>query len=80
MYKFFLKRLFDFIIVFSVLIVICPVLLVITLWLHFANKGAGVFFTQERPGKNGKIFKVIKFKTMTDERDAMVICYQMNNG
>ena len=70
MYKFFLKRLFDFIIVFSVLIVICPVLLVITLWLHFANKGAGVFFTQERPGKNGKIFKVIKFKTMTDERDA----------
>ena len=70
MYKFFLKRLFDFIFVFCVLIVICPILLVIMLWLHFANKGAGVFFTQERPGKNGKIFKVIKFKTMTDERDA----------
>ena len=70
MYKFFLKRLFDFIFVFCVLIVICPILLVITLWLHFANKGAGIFFTQERPGKNGKIFKVIKFKTMTDECDA----------
>ena len=70
MYKFFLKRLFDFIFVFCVLIVICPILLVITLWLHFANKGAGIFFTQERPGKNGKIFKVIKYKTMTDERDA----------
>ena len=44
--------------------------MVITIWLYFANKGAGVFFTQERPGKNGKIFKVIKFKTMSDERDA----------
>lgn len=70
MYNFFLKRMFDFIFAFCVLIVICPILLVITLWLHFANKGAGVFFMQERPGKNGKIFKVIKFKTMTDERDA----------
>lgn len=45
-------------------------LFLITLWLHFANKGAGAFFTQERPGKNGRIFKVIKFKTMTDERNA----------
>ena len=45
------------------------ILLLITLWLHFANKGAGAFFTQERPGRNGKIFRVIKFKTMTDERD-----------
>lgn len=70
MYKFFLKRLFDFIIVFCVLLIIWPFLLLITLWLHFANKGAGAFFTQERPGKGGKIFKVIKFKTMTDERDA----------
>lgn len=60
----------DFIIVFCVLVVIWPILLIITLWLHFANKGAGAFFTQERPGKGGKIFKVIKFKTMTDERDA----------
>ena len=46
-----------------------PILLVIIIWLHFANKGAGVFFTQERPGKNGKIFNVLKFKSMTDERD-----------
>lgn len=52
------------------LIVISPILLVVTIWLHFANKGAGAFFFQERPGKDAKIFKVIKFKTMTDERDA----------
>ena len=70
MYKYFFKRLIDFCIVFTVLLIIWPVLLVITIWLHFANKGAGAFFFQERPGKNGKIFKVIKFKTMTDERDA----------
>lgn len=70
MYKHFFKRLIDFIIVFSVLVVIWPALLLIALWLHFANKGAGAFFMQERPGKYGKIFKVIKFKTMTDERDA----------
>ena len=60
----------DFVIVFCVLAVIWPILLLVTLWLHFANKGAGAFFTQERPGRNGKIFKEIKFKTMTDERDA----------
>lgn len=59
----------DFILVFCVLAMIWPILLLITVWLHFANKGAGAFFLQERPGKNGKIFKVIKFKTMTDERD-----------
>lgn len=70
MYKYFFKRLIDFIIVFCVLVVIGPILLIITLWLHFANKGAGAFFAQERPGKGGKVFKVIKFKTMTDERDA----------
>lgn len=70
MYSFFLKRFIDFIIVFCVLSVIWPILLVITIWLHFSNKGAGAFFLQERPGKNGKIFKIIKFKTMTDERDA----------
>ena len=69
MYKHFFKRLIDFCIVFCALAVIWPILLVITIWLYFANKGAGVFFTQERPGKNGKIFKVIKFKSMTDERD-----------
>lgn len=56
--------------VFVVLLFIWPILLFVAIWLHFANKGAGVFFTQERPGKNAKIFKVIKFKTMTDERDA----------
>ena len=70
MYKHFFKRLIDFCIVFTALLIIWPVLLVITIWLHFANKGAGAFFFQERPGKDGKIFKVIKFKTMTDERDA----------
>lgn len=70
MYKCFFKQIIDFIIVFCVLFVIWPLLLFITIWLHFVNKGAGAFFTQERPGKNGKIFKVIKFKTMTDERDA----------
>ena len=69
MYKHFFKRVIDFIIVFIALLIIWPFLLIITIWLHFANKGAGAFFTQERPGKNSKIFKVIKFKTMTDERD-----------
>ena len=67
MYSCFLKRLIDFVIVFFVLAVIWPILLFMAIWLHFANKGAGTFFTQERPGKNSKIFKVIKFKTMTDE-------------
>lgn len=70
MYKHFFKRLIDFILVLSVLLVIWPILLIITVWLHFANKGAGAFFFQERPGKNEKIFKIVKFKTMTDERDA----------
>lgn len=69
MYKNFFKRLIDFCIVFAALLIIWPILLVITIWLHFANKGAGALFFQERPGKDGKIFKVIKFKTMTDERD-----------
>ena len=70
MYKNFLKRFLDFWISLIVLIIISPILLVITIWLHFANKGAGAFFFQERPGKDAKIFKVIKLKTMTDERDA----------
>lgn len=70
MYKHFFKRFLDFWISLIVLIIISPILLAVTIWLHFANKGAGAFFTQERPGKNAKIFKVIKFKTMTDERDA----------
>lgn len=69
MYRNYIKRALDFILVFLVLIIIWPLLLLIALWLHFANKGAGALFLQERPGKDGKIFKVIKFKTMTDERD-----------
>ena len=70
MYKDFWKRVIDFILSLLTLAILWPILLVITIWLHFANKGAGAFFLQERPGKNGKIFKVVKFKTMTDERDA----------
>ena len=69
MYKHFFKRFLDFWISLIVLIIISPILLLVTIWLHFANKGAGALFFQERPGKDGKIFKVIKFKTMTDERD-----------
>ena len=69
MYSHFFKRVIDLILVFCVLALIWPILLLFALWLHFANKGAGAFFTQERPGKDGKIFQVIKFKTMTDERD-----------
>ena len=70
MYKHFFKRFFDFWISLIALILISPILLIVTIWLHFANKGAGAFFFQERPGKNAELFKVIKFKTMTDERDA----------
>lgn len=70
MYKRFFKRLFDFVIALIALLLIGWLLIIIAIWLHFANKGAGAFFFQERPGKDAKIFKVIKFKTMTDERDA----------
>lgn len=70
MYKQFFKRFFDFWISLAVIICISPILLIIILWLHFANKGAGAFFYQERPGYKGRIFKIIKFKSMTDERDA----------
>lgn len=70
MYRHFFKRFLDFWIALFVLLCFSPFLLIITIWLHFANKGAGVFFRQKRPGKNAKIFKVIKFKTMTDQRDA----------
>lgn len=69
MYKHFFKRLLDFIGALLGLVVLSPLLVVVTVWLHFANKGAGAFFLQERPGKDEKIFKVIKFKTMTDEQD-----------
>ena len=70
MYRHFFKRFLDFWIALAVLVIISPVLLVVAIWLHFANKGAGAWFLQERPGKDGRIFKIIKFKTMTDERDA----------
>jgi undecaprenyl phosphate N,N'-diacetylbacillosamine 1-phosphate transferase len=68
MYKKIFKRPLDFLGALFLLLVLSPLLLVVTVWLHFANKGAGVFFLQERPGKDAKIFKVIKFKSMTDER------------
>ena len=70
MYKHFLKRFLDCWIAFIALVCISPLLMVVTLWLHVANKGAGAFFLQERPGKDGRIFRIIKYKTMTDERDA----------
>ena len=70
MYKHIFKRMLDFCISLIVLVCLSPILLLVTIWLHFANKGVGAFFLQERPGKDEKIFRVIKFKTMTDERDA----------
>lgn len=70
MYQHLFKRLIDFTVALTALICLSPILLILIIWLHFANKGAGVFFTQERPGKNAKILRVIKFKSMTDERDA----------
>lgn len=70
MYKHFFKRLIDFCIVFTALLIIWPILLVIYIWLTIANKGAGAIFYQERPGKDEKIFRVMKFKSMTDEKDA----------
>ena len=69
MYKNFFKRVLDILISGMALLLIGWFLILVTIFLHFANKGAGAFFFQERPGKNAKIFKVIKFKTMTDERD-----------
>ena len=70
MYKNCFKRVLDFCIALIALLLIGWFLIIVAIWLHFANKGAGAFFLQERPGKDAKIFKVIKFKTMTDERDA----------
>lgn len=69
MYKRFFKRFLDFTISLIAIVLIGWLLIIIAVWLHFANKGAGAFFLQERPGKDAKIFKVIKFKTMTDERN-----------
>ena len=70
MYRHFFKRIIDFCVALVALVCISPVLIVVAIWLHFANRGAGAFFLQERPGWHGKIFKIIKFKTMTDERDS----------
>jgi len=69
MYKNYVKRMLDFWLALVALVCLSPLLVVVTVWLHFANKGAGAFFLQERPGWHGRIFKVIKFKTMTDQRD-----------
>ena len=69
MYKCCFKRIIDFCIAFVALSVLFLPLIIVSLWLRFANRGAGILFFQERPGKEGKIFRVIKFKTMTDERD-----------
>lgn len=65
-----LKRVFDIVLSFIALVCLLPILLLVIVWLHFANKGTGTFFFQDRPGKNGRIFRVVKFKTMTDECDA----------
>lgn len=69
LYRDFFKRAIDIVVSGGALLILAVPLSAITVWLHFANKGAGAFFTQERPGKGGKIFRVVKFKTMTDERD-----------
>ena len=69
MYKHFFKRFIDFCIAFVALSILFIPMAIVALWLHFANKGTGAFFFQERPGKDGKVFKIVKFKTMTDERD-----------
>jgi len=70
LYRYYFKRIIDFLISLIAVLCLSPLLLVVTIWLHFANKGAGAFFMQERPGKDEKIFKIIKFKSMTDERDS----------
>ena len=70
MYRHFLKRVFGFIGALIAILLLSPLFIVVTIWLHFANKGAGAFFFQERIGKGEKPFKIIKFKSMTDERDA----------
>ncbi len=70
LYKCCFKRAIDFTVAFCISLLASPILLLVFIWLHFANKGAGAFFVQERPGKRGQIFKVFKFKTMTDEKGA----------
>ncbi len=70
LYKSFFKRTIDIVVSGCALLILAVPLAAVAVWLHFANKGTGTFFLQERPGKDGKIFRVVKFKTMTDERDA----------
>lgn len=70
MYKNYLKRVFDFSIALFAIVIASPLMITVAVWLHFSNKGAGAFFLQERPGRYGKIFKVVKYKTMTDEKDS----------
>ena len=70
MYAHYIKRILDFTLSLIAILCLSPILAIVTTLLHFANKGAGAFFTQERPGKDEKIFRVVKFKSMTDERDA----------
>ena len=70
MYRKYIKRLLDIVVSAGALVVLSPVLIAVTVWLHFANRGAGAFFTQRRPGLHGKVFRIYKFKTMTDERDS----------
>jgi bacterial sugar transferase len=70
MYKNYLKRVIDFSIALFAIVIASPLMITVAVWLHFANKGAGAFFLQERPGRYGKIFKVVKYKTMTDEKDS----------
>ena len=70
MYARFFKRFLDFCVALAALVVLALPLAIVTLWLHFANRGAGAFFFQERPGLHGRVFRLVKFKTMTDERDA----------
>ena len=70
MYRLFFKRIIDFTVSLFALVILSPFIIVVTIWLTIANRGAGAFFMPVRPGKNGKLFKIIKFKTMTDERDA----------
>ena len=70
LYQQYIKRIFDIFVSLCILVILSPLLFIVGILLHFANKGAGAFFFQERPGKGGRIFRVIKFKTMTDEKDA----------
>ena len=70
MYHKYIKRLLDIVVSAGALVALSPVLIVVTVWLQLANRGAGAFFTQRRPGLHGKVFRIYKFKTMTDERDS----------